>query len=79
MKTTANYTFEKLTAKDSNWYGVNQECYIVRFKNGAPLNKLAAIVNGKYTSNPKTGYLHGNGNTGTMSVLLTDLTILSKI
>lgn len=68
------FTSEKLTATEAKWYGYNQECFIVRFESGfAPLNKLAAIVNGKYTHNKKTGYIHGNGNLGTGSVLMQHL------
>ncbi len=75
----ANFTFEKLTAKQSNWYGVNEDCYIVRFGKCAPIEKLASIVNGRYTDNPKTGYLHGNGNTGTTSLLLKNIEILNSL
>jgi hypothetical protein len=67
------YTFEKLSATEARWYGVNQECYVVRFNGFAPVAKLAMIVNGKYQSNPKTGYIHGNGNLGTNSVLMSKL------
>lgn len=73
LKDMKNYTFETLTAKEARWYGVNTDCYIVRFNDFAPLDKLALVVNGKYTSNPKTGYIHGNGNLGTHSVLMSIL------
>jgi hypothetical protein len=75
---TENFTIEKLSLKDAMWYGATQECYIVRYLSGfAPIGKFAALdFKGRYTSNPSTGYIHGNGNLGTGSILLTDISIL---
>lgn len=75
---TKAYTAEKLSAKAAAWYGANQECYIVRFTGFAPVNEFAAIDSkGRYTDNPVNGYIHGNSNTGTKSILLTDISILN--
>ena len=76
--TAKNYTIQKLSLKDAMWYGANQECYIVRYLSGfAPIHEFAALDSkGRYTSNPNTGYIHGNGNLGTRSILLIDISIL---
>ena len=72
------YTIKKLSLKDAIWYGANQECYLVRYKSGfAPIGKFAALdFKGRYTSNPNTGYIHGNGNLGTGSILLTNIEVI---
>lgn len=77
MKAT-DYTVEKLNKIDARWYGSLEECFIVRFKTFAPIEKIAALDSkGRYASNDKTGYIHGNGNTGTNSMLIKNLEILS--
>lgn len=72
------YTIEKLSLEDARWYGANQECYIVRYASGfAPISEFAALDSkGRYTDNPAKGYIHGNANKGTRSMLLTDISIL---
>lgn len=68
------FTYEPLTIEQSRWYGANEACFIVRFASGfAPISNYARIVNGKFASNPETGYIHGNGNTGTGSMLIRDI------
>lgn len=76
--TNKNYTVEKLNLNDAKWYGADRECYIVRYNSGfAPIHEFAALDSkGRYTHNPAKGYIHGNGNTGTRSILLTDISIL---
>jgi hypothetical protein len=73
-----NYKIEKLNLNDAMWYGSNQECYIVRYSSGfAPIGEFALLDNkGRYTHNPAKGYIHGNGNLGTGSILLTDISNL---
>lgn len=75
------YTCESLTKEQARWYGATVACFIVRFKGGfAPIRSFAAIdKTGKFTDNPATGYIHGNGNTGTGSLLLTSLDYLTTI
>lgn len=58
-----------LTAGEAAWYGYNGVCALIRFDGFAPIGNYAAIVDGKYTNNPETGYIHGNGNTGTASMI----------
>jgi len=72
MKTEVNYIIEKLNKEEANWFGAKQECYKIRFSGGfAPIHLFAAIdERGRYTDNPVNGYIHGNGNTGTCSMLL---------
>ena len=76
--TSKSYTIEKLSLQDAIWYGANQECYIVRYSSGfAPRHDFAALDSkGRFTDNPEKGYIQGNGNLGTRSILLTDISIL---
>lgn len=75
-----DFTVEKLSVQDSKWYGSSEQCFIVRFNNGfAPIKKFAALKNGRYVSNPETGYISGNGCLGTGSMLLKDVFVLSML
>jgi hypothetical protein len=77
--TNANYIIEKLNIQEAKWYGANVECYKVRYNGFAPIEKFAALdKKGRYTDNPSKGYIHGNGNLGTVSMLLTDISKLEK-
>lgn len=70
---------EKLSLEHARWYGASQECYIVRFEGHAPTKEFAIInERGRYDTNPATGYLRGNGNLGTGSLLFTDLKALGN-
>jgi hypothetical protein len=72
-------SIEKLSIQEANWYGANQECFQVKFHPYAPTKEFAIInKRGMYDTNPKTGYLRGNGNLGSYSLLFTNLDTVEK-
>ena len=72
-------SIEKLNIEDANWYGANRECFKVKFDPYAPTREFAIInERGRYDTNPKTGYLRGNGNLGSYCLLFTNLDAVEK-